>query len=101
MKRKGTAREQPRESRGEHRVFLCSLGVTLCVLILVLGLFVVDYQGRRLSFGDAALPLETAAAPGGKTWLTLRAFGREGRVDITWLEKIWNFFLDFSCIPHK
>lgn len=90
-----------RSARAERRVFLCSLGVTLCVLILVLGLITVDYQGRRLSFGEALPPLEKVNVPGGGTELALRVFGFEKHVDITWLEKFWDFFLDFSCIPHR
>lgn len=101
MKQKGETRSSPRHSRAERRVFLCSLGVTLCILILVIGLVAVDYQGRRLSFGDTAPPLEKAMSPDGGTRLVMRAFGFQGSLDITWLEKIWNFFLDFSCIPHR
>ena len=101
MKQKGEARSRPRGSRAERRVFLCSLGVTLCILILVIGLITVDYQGRRLSFGDTAPPLEKTVAPDGGAWLAVRAFGLEGQLNITWLEKFWNFFLDFSCIPHR
>lgn len=101
MAQKGETRKKPRRSRAERRVFLCSLGVTLCVLILVFGLITVDYQGRRLSFGDADLPLEKAVAADGKTRLTVRAFGLQGSFDITELEKFWHFFLDFSCIPHR
>lgn len=101
MKQKGEARTKLRGSRTERRVFLCSLGVTLCILILVIGLVTVDYQGRRLSFGDTAPPLEKAVSPDGGTRLFMRAFGLEGSLDITWFEKFWNFFLDFSCIPHR
>ena len=101
MKHKGETRIKPHRSRAERRVFLCSLGVTLCVLILLFGLIAVDYQGRRLSFGDTELPLEKAVTADGKTQLTVRAFGLQGSFDITELEKFWNFFLDFSCIPHR
>ena len=34
------------------RVFLVSLFSTLCVAVLLLGLMEVDYQSRRIGFGD-------------------------------------------------
>ena len=81
--------------------FLYSLGFSLFLLLTVAGLLTVDYQGRRLSFGDSDLPFEKQDLPGGKTELQLKLLGLEKRVNITEIDKFYNFLLDFSCIPHS
>lgn len=84
-----------------RRVFWRSLGISLFLLLIVAGLVTVDYQGRRLSFGDDDPPLHTVDMPGGRTELEIKLLGLEKRVDITEIDKFWNLFLDFSCIPHN
>ena len=81
--------------------FLYSLGFSLFLLLTVAGLLTVDYQGRRLSFGDSDLPSEKQDLPGGKTELQIKLLGLEKRVNITEIDKFYNFLLDFSCIPHN
>lgn len=81
--------------------FLYSLGISLFLLLTVAGLLTVDYQGRRLSFGDNDLPFEKQDMPGGKTELQIKLLGLEKRVNITEIDKFCNFLLDFSCIPHS
>ncbi|WP_322180261.1 hypothetical protein [Neglectibacter caecimuris] len=81
--------------------FLYSLGFSLFLLLTVAGLLTVDYQGRRLSFGDSDLPFEKQDLPGGKTELQIKLLGLEKRVNITEIDKFYNFLLDFSCIPHS
>ncbi len=81
--------------------FLYSLGFSLFLLLTVAGLLTVDYQGRRLSFGDSDLPFEKQDLPGGKTELQIKLLGLEKRVNITEIDKFYNFLLDFSCIPHN
>ena len=85
----------------KRQPFYFSLGLSLFLLLTTAGLLTVDYQGRRLSFGDTDLPLQTAQRPGGRTALQIKAMGAEGEIDITGLEKIYHFLLDFSCIPHR
>lgn len=92
MKKKGS------EGR---RAFLCSLGVTLSLLILGAGIVTVDYQGRRLSFGDADPPVAVLDKPGGGAELEIKLLGMEKQVDITELDEFWDFLRDFGCIPHK
>ncbi len=77
-----------------------SLGLSLFLLLTAAGLLMVDYQGRRLSFGDTALPFQTADLPDGRTELHIQLLGLEKKVDITKIDKFWDFLLDFSCIPH-
>ncbi len=81
--------------------FFYSLGISLFLLLTVAGLLTVDYQGRRLSFGDNDLPFEKLDMPGGKTELQIKLLGLEKRVNITEIDKFCNFLLDFSCIPHS
>lgn len=92
MKRKETA---------GRRTFFISLGITLFLLITAVGFILVDWQGRRLSFGDPTPPFHLVDRPGEKTELEIRLLGLEKRVDITKLADFFNFLCDFSCIPHK
>ena len=87
--------------RKNRQPFLLSLGFSLFLLLTAAGLLAVDYQGRRLSFGDDDLPFQTTAMPNGRTALQIKALGLEESIDITALEKIYHFLLDFSCIPHR
>ena len=89
------------EKRKKRQTFLFSLGISLFLLLTAAGLLAVDYQGRRLSFGDDDLPFQTTELPNGRTALQIKVLGAEGEVDITGLEKIYHFLLDFSCIPHR
>ena len=41
-----------RQNRGAWRVFFFSFAAALCLFILGIGFVLVDYQGRKLSFGD-------------------------------------------------
>lgn len=84
-----------------RRSFWISLGVSLFLLLTAAGLITVDYQGRRLSFGDDDPPFRAVDMPGGRTELEIKVLGLEKRVDITEIDKFWNLFLDFSCIPHS
>lgn len=81
--------------------FLFSLGFSLFLLLTAAGLLAVDYQGRRLSFGDDDLPFQTTELPNGRTALQIKVLGAEEQIDITPLEKFYHFLLDFSCIPHR
>lgn len=90
-----------REKGKNRQVFLCTLGFCLFFFLTAAGLLTVDQEGRRLSFGDQAPALQTVEKPGGKQDLQIRFWGRETEVDITWLAKSWDFFLDFTCIPHS
>lgn len=83
-----------------RQTFLFSLGISLFLFLTAAGIVTVDYQGRRLSFGDDALPFQTVDLPGDRTALEIRLLGWEGSADVTQLRKIWDLFLDFSCIPH-
>ena len=89
------------EKRKRKQPFYFSLGFSLFLLLTAAGLLTVDYQGRRLSFGDSDLPFQTTALPNGRTALQIKVLGAEGEIDITELEKIYHFLLDFSCIPHR
>ncbi len=82
-------------------MFLFSLGMSLFFLLTAGGIVAVDQQGRRLSFGDSVPAFRTVDLPGDKTALEIRLLGRETQVDITKIDKFWNFLLDFSCIPHS
>ncbi len=84
--------------RNNHAFWL-GFGVTLSLLVAGTGLLAVDYQGRRLSFGDAAPPLAVDRLPDGTTQLTVKAFGVEEEVDITAVDQAVNFLWDFACLP--
>lgn len=83
------------------RPFWVSLGVTLFLLLTIAGFVTVDYQGRRLSFGDDDPPVHRVELPGGGTGLEIKLLGLEKQVDVTEIDKFWKLVLDFSCIPHN
>ena len=89
------------EKNRKRQPFYFSLGISLFLLLTAAGLLAVDYQGRRLSFGDDDLPFQKTALPGGGTALQIKLMGMEKKVDITELEKFYHFLMDFSCIPHR
>lgn len=84
----------------DRRPFWLGFGIGLFVFLTGAGLLAVDYQGRKLSFGDSA-PLAKVDRFGPRTELTVKAFGREKSWDISGLDKVWEFVCEFGCIPHR
>ncbi|MCI9552619.1 hypothetical protein [Acutalibacter intestini] len=82
------------------RAFGLGLGLGLFVFILAGGLLTVDYQGRKMSFGDST-PLARVERQEGRSQLTVKAFGTERSWDVTGLDEAWDFFCDFNCIPRQ
>lgn len=83
----------------DWRAFGFGLGIGLFVFLTAAGLLVVDYQGRKMSFGDDT-PLARVEEHDGRARLTVKAFGQEESWDVTELEEIWDMVRDFGCIPH-
>ena len=86
--------------RKRHR-FGLSFGLSLFALLTAAGCVVVDYQGRKLSFGDDRPPLEVEELPGGRAQLAVRLFGVDTQVDFTQGDKVVDLLLDFLCLPHS
>ncbi len=93
-------KREVRRRREERRAFWFALAIGLFVFITAAGLVVVDYQGRRLSFGDTVPPLslDRQSAP---PRLRVKVFGAEADFDATSLDRAIDFICDFGCIPHK
>jgi hypothetical protein len=51
--------------RQKSRIFFTSFFSTLCILLLLLGIAEVDYQSRRIGFGDDKTLIAQIT---GKTW---------------------------------
>lgn len=85
--------------KSDWRAFGLGLGIGLFVFLTGFGLLAVDYQGRKMSFGDST-PLAGLRYQDGAALLTVKAFGLERTWDVTGLERAWQFFCDFNCIPH-
>ena len=86
--------------RQEWRSFWLGFGITMFVLITGLGLLKVDYEGRKLSFGDDT-PVAKVERTAYGTELKVKACGRKGPWDVTGLDRAWEFICDFGCIPHE
>ncbi len=86
--------------RKERRAFWFGLGIGLFVFITAAGLLVVDYQGRKLSFGDGTPPisLDRQSDP---PRLRVKAFGVEESWDASKIKEAMDFLCDFGCLPHK
>lgn len=86
--------------REERRAFWFSWALSLFVFMTAAGLLAVDYQGRKLSFGDSTPPvsLDRQAQP---PQLRIKAFGLEESFDAAGLDSAIDLLCDFGCIPHK
>lgn len=84
----------------ERRAFWFGLGIGLFVFMTAAGLIVVDYQGRKLSFGDSAPPisLDRQSNP---PRLQVKVFGVEESWDASKIKEAMDFLCDFGCLPHK
>ena len=61
----------------KRRAFFLALGISLFLFITAVGFVVVDYQGRRLSFGESQPPLWLRRLPGGRYTLEVDLLGVE------------------------
>ena len=83
----------------DRKTFWISLGVTLAVLILVLGVIAVDYQGRRISLGDSTPPFFVFPKEDGGTGLEVKLLGMDKQFDVSKLKNFWELAWDFFCLP--
>ena len=92
--------KRQKSKRPERRTFWFSLGLGLFVFLTAAGLLAVDYQGRKLSFGDSTPPvvLDRQQDP---PQLPVKAFGVEESWDATGLENFLDFLCDFGCLPRR
>lgn len=86
--------------RRDWRPFWMGFGIGIFVFLTGAGLLMVDYEGRKLSFGDNT-PIARVERGPYRTELTVRAFGHRETMDVTELDRAWCFLCDFMCIPHK
>ena len=87
--------------RKKRRIFAFTLGLSLFVLITLAGCVIVDYQGRRLSFGEDQPPFQVEQLSNGKACLRVKLFGLDAAWDVTSASRAWDAVCDFCCIPHK
>ncbi|MFR8126338.1 MAG: hypothetical protein ACLU8J_05335 [Acutalibacter sp.] len=66
----------------KRRAFFLALGISLFLFITAVGFVVVDYQGRRLSFGESQPPLWLRRLPGGRYTLEVDLLGVEASLDL-------------------
>lgn len=84
----------------DRRPFWFGLGLGLFVFMTGAGLLAVDYQGRKLSFGDAT-PLVRVDRQPSRTQLTVKAFGQEKTWDVTRADQALEFLGEFFCLPPR
>ena len=87
--------------RMKSRIFAFTLGLSLFVLITLAGCVIVDYQGRRLSFGEDQPPFQVERLPGNRSRLEVDLFGVEAKVDFTQAGRILDLLRDFFCLPRS
>ena len=83
------------------RAFLLSFFGTAVILLLIIGLLLVDAEGRRLSFNDTSPAFEIIYNMDGTADMQINAFSLDKRINVTGFVKTWHFIADFFCIPHK
>ena len=87
-------------SRFRTRPFLISFLCTALALLFLVGILVVDAEGRRLSFNDTSPALELVYNADGTADMQVNAFRLDRQFDVTGLVRVWHFIADFFCIPH-
>lgn len=87
-------------SRFRTRPFLISFLCTALALLFLIGILVVDAEGRRLSFNDTSPALERVYNADGTADMQVNAFRLDRQFDVTGLVRVWHFIADFFCIPH-
>ena len=85
-------------SRFRTRPFLISFLCTALALLFLVGILVVDAEGRRLSFNDTSPALELVYHAAGTAALQVNAFRLDRRIDVTGLVRVWHFIADFFCL---
>ena len=72
-------------SRFRTRPFLISFLCTALALLFLVGILVVDAEGRRLSFNDTSPALELVYNADGTADMQVNAFRLDRRIDVTGL----------------
>lgn len=85
--------------RSKFHTFSLALGLSLFVLMTLAGCVIVDYQGRKLSFGEDQPPLQVEHLPGDRAQLNIDLFGVDTSVDFTQADRVLTFLWDFLCLP--
>lgn len=88
-------------TKKDKKSFALAFTVTFCTLLLCIGIFLVDFHGRKLSFGDDSPIFRVADYADGSSNLQVNAFGEVKEYEITKLKEIYEKILDFCCIPHN
>lgn len=89
-----------RERKKDRRAFWLSFSIALFVFLTVAGMLLVDYEGRKLSFGDST-PMARVERQGERARLRIKAFGQEKTWDVTKVEQALEFLREFACLPPK
>ncbi len=82
------------------RPFLVSFCCTALALVFLIGMLVVDAEGRHMNFSDDSPAVELVYNADGTADLQLNAFRLGRRIEVTGLVKAWHFIADFFCLPH-
>ncbi len=82
-----------------RRIFAISLGFSLAVLLTVAGCVIVDYQGRRMSFGEENPPFHVERRADGRARLEVDVMGIEADFDFTGPAQALDLLREFFCLP--
>ena len=83
------------------KTFFTSFSITCCIFIFIIGIIIVDYRGREMSFGDERLPFEILSEESGEATLEIRLLGIDESVNFTGVKKVLDFIRDFVCLPSR
>lgn len=67
------------------RSFFMSMGITVCLLVLLSGMLYVDYQTRRIGFGDST-PVVSIVENEDREAVRFYALGADASIDGSWLK---------------
>lgn len=86
------SRRHGEKSYPRLRIFCSTALLTLCIVLLGIGFIVVDYNTRRVGFGESSLRIDVSTQDGR---IMMDLLGREKSVQISenvqkWAGRIWN-----------
>lgn len=90
-----------RSKMSPRAVFSFSFAFTFFVLLVSIGFIFVDYEGRKMSFGDDTPPFQVEEQNTGTSVLEIKTMGLHTEVDVTRLDNFFDFLCEFGCIPHQ
>ncbi|WP_099205599.1 hypothetical protein [Scatolibacter rhodanostii] len=88
-----------RTDRKKKRIFVFSFTITISFLILISGLILVDFQGRKMSTGDKTPPISIVEESEETKYLHIYSLGIDKKIDVSTVSVVWKDIRKFLSLP--